>query len=241
MGKLSKQIEHKIMLGIIRSEFAVGAALPTEDELSTNYNVSRVVIREAKRGLQVLGMVKSRKRAGSCVMPKAQWNFFNRELFTCYLDESDDAVKQLENYYSLRLLLEPELVGVVCRAHSSAFIRQMKEFFHTMVTSHSIDDTDTLFKADLEFHLCLYEASDNILLMPLAQLMQPLFMQGFQYSHSAWEIGLEEHRRLLSAISTGAVEQARAQSIILIENARDRFRRQSCPALSADSAGPLKV
>lgn len=227
MDKLSKQIEHEIMLAIIRSEFAVGSALPTEDELSAHYNVSRVVIREAKRSLQVLGMVKSRKRAGSYVMPKAQWNFFNSELFTCYLEESDDALRQLENYYALRLLLEPELVVIVCRARSSVFMRSLKELFHTMARAHAIDDTATLFQADLDFHLCLYEASDNILLMPLAQLMLPLFLQGFHYSHSAWEKGLEEHRLLLDAVCSGNEAQARMQSSLLIENARERFRQHS--------------
>lgn len=226
MDKLSKQIEQKIMLGIIRGVFPVGASLPKEDDLVEQYGVSRVIIREAKRSLQVLGMVKSIKRAGSYVMPKSQWNFFNGDLFSRYLEESDDAVRQLENYYALRLLLEPELVDALVRQTPSGFIAHMEELFALMVKAHAVDDTTVLFRTDLEFHLRLYEASDNVLLMPLAQLMRPLFLEGFQYSHSEWERGLDEHNYLLQAIRNGDSEAARAQSRVLIENARARFRQQ---------------
>jgi DNA-binding GntR family transcriptional regulator len=57
-----------------RGDFAIGAQLPTEDELCSEYGVGRFTLREAMRHLERQGLVQRRRRAGTRVIahfPKA--------------------------------------------------------------------------------------------------------------------------------------------------------------------------
>lgn len=54
---------------IVNGIYPVGAQLPTEDELSARFSVSRHTIREALRRLRDDGLVASRQGAGTVVVP----------------------------------------------------------------------------------------------------------------------------------------------------------------------------
>ena len=54
---------------IISGVYPVGSRLPTEDGLSERFSVSRYTVREALRLLREDGLVTSRKRAGTIVIP----------------------------------------------------------------------------------------------------------------------------------------------------------------------------
>ena len=61
---LSVRIHRDLAERIARGEFAAGAQLPTEKELSENYGVSRAVVREAITILRADGLVLVRQGAG---------------------------------------------------------------------------------------------------------------------------------------------------------------------------------
>jgi GntR family transcriptional regulator len=58
------ELAEQLIAEIGAGKFAVGAALPTEFELSAQYGVSRATVRSALERVQELGLISRRKRAG---------------------------------------------------------------------------------------------------------------------------------------------------------------------------------
>lgn len=58
---LSKEVEKQLKLSILNSSYNAGEKLPSERELVDQFQVSRVTVREALRGLQQSGLVQIRR------------------------------------------------------------------------------------------------------------------------------------------------------------------------------------
>ena len=69
---LYKQLEEKLQKEIETGERPAGSRLPTENELSETYNVSRVTVRKALAGLSELGNICRRKKDSAGYH---QWGF----------------------------------------------------------------------------------------------------------------------------------------------------------------------
>lgn len=74
---LYKQLVQTLKQEILRGVFPVGSQLPTEDELSARFAVSRHTVREALRQLRADGLVASRQGSGTTVMPPPPSTPFN--------------------------------------------------------------------------------------------------------------------------------------------------------------------
>ncbi len=223
MTELSKQIARTIMVDIVSGKYSTDIPFPKESELCEQYKVSRVVIREAKKRIQALGMLQTKKKAGSSITPKLAWNFFNQDLFSLYLRHSNDFEQQMENYYAMRRLLEPAITAQVALTASPACIATLGELVDTMSRAYHSNDITPLLQADLDFHLKIYEASNNILVYPLANLMTPLFLKGFTFSMRDWGHGLKEHVETVQAIAAHDAERARYCALEVIERGYERY------------------
>lgn len=68
-GPLYLQLARTLKAEIVSGEHPVGSLLPTEDELTKRFSVSRYTVREALRMLRDDGFVASRRGAGTMVIP----------------------------------------------------------------------------------------------------------------------------------------------------------------------------
>lgn len=64
------QLEQRLRARIGAEEFAPGAALPTEDQICSEYKVSRITVRRALDSLQRQGLIERRRGVGSFVAEK---------------------------------------------------------------------------------------------------------------------------------------------------------------------------
>lgn len=62
---------------IVSGTFAENATLPNEIDMTEQFGVSRTSLREAMQYLSALGMVRSRTRAGTIVLPRENWNYLD--------------------------------------------------------------------------------------------------------------------------------------------------------------------
>jgi DNA-binding GntR family transcriptional regulator len=74
---LYKQVVQSLRGEIVKGVYPVGSQLPTEDELSVRFTVSRHTVREALRQLRADGLVSSRQGSGTRVMPPSSSTPFN--------------------------------------------------------------------------------------------------------------------------------------------------------------------
>lgn len=236
--KLSEHVARELMIRIVRQEFPEGQPLPHEMELCLEYTASRVVIREAKKHLQALGMVCSRKKFGSFVTPSLQWNYFNHELFDIYMRCGAQTDKSMEDYYALRQFIEPPLAANVARRHSPEFERNLQDLLQEMEQALNPKDRERWLTADLAFHIAFYQESQNILALPLANLMRPMFLRGFALGQG-WDANLVKHQELARAVLNHDPEQALHYAHIIVLSGYREYTQLSLPARGGEEERSL--
>ena len=89
---LYKQLEDQLKEEIDIGKRKAGSRLPTENELSTTYNVSRVTVRKALAGLSELGYLDRKSGKGTFVAERKEvYDARAKELLT----EFDEIVEEL--------------------------------------------------------------------------------------------------------------------------------------------------
>ena len=107
---------------------AEGSTLPNEAELTDRFGVSRTTLREAMQHLSALGMIRSRTRAGTTILPRENWNYLDPLVLDATLKFGTD-----DRFYTslidARLLLEP---AAAAQAASNATARQLFPDFQVL-------------------------------------------------------------------------------------------------------------
>ena len=207
---LSKRISRELVGSILRGESEPDHALPSEDELASQFDVSRPVIREAIKELAVLGLVQSRQGRSTRVTPRSAWNNFSPELLAVRgeLGAVDDILLEL---LELRRLIEVGAAGLAATRAAPDDIERMTATFELMEASK--DDTERFTDADMAFHGALLAATGNDLLTRLIDLLGPLLRFGRAKSLELRPDGPTDsqrgHRAVLDAIRAGDAEGAR--------------------------------
>jgi DNA-binding GntR family transcriptional regulator len=97
-------LAEELIRDIARGRFAVGASLPGEVEMSTQYGVSRATVRSALKRVQDLGLISRRKRAGIRVEAAKPRNTYQQSLssiedliqFAAVTERKVQSVKEIE-------------------------------------------------------------------------------------------------------------------------------------------------
>lgn len=144
---------------IARGDLAVGSTV-TLDDLAAQYGVSRTVIREAIRELQSLGMVDSRRRVGSEVLPLARWSVFHPKVIGWRID-SGSMRGQLTALTELRLALEPVAAALAAQRRSSTQATKLVGLADDLHDAGVRDDMDRFVTVDVAFHTLILHAADN--------------------------------------------------------------------------------
>lgn len=207
---LSKRISRELMASILRGEIPTANALPSEEELASQFDVSRPVVREAVKELAMLGLVESRQGRSTRVTPSEQWNLFAPELLAARseLGAVDDFLLEL---LELRRLVETGAAALAAARASDADITRMSVEFERMEAS--LNDLERFTDCDIAFHDALLAATGNHLLIRLIETIGPVLRLGRMISIQRREHGPLDsqlgHRRVLEAIRSGDPEAAR--------------------------------
>ena len=165
--RFSDQISDLIQKKIIEDNLEVGTNLPSEKAMADEFQVSRSVVREALRILEISGLVTIKKGpAGGIFVSDVYHAPIKRSLnnlITC----GDVTVDDL---YDARLLIEPHIAGQAALHASEEDFEKFRALFEDSA-SH-LDDPVRLKKNNLEFHLLLAQASGNPV---LAVMLESVF------------------------------------------------------------------
>jgi GntR family transcriptional repressor for pyruvate dehydrogenase complex len=164
--RLSEFIENYIRDLILKGELERGAKLPTEKEISRQFGVSIVTVREALRGLEAFGLIEKRKGRGGGI-------FVRKET------KSDSVKIALHDFLSskkfssqhigeLRLMIEPVVVRAACSKITSDEIRELER--NIKYCENKISKASTYFpekeffdleERNVEFHRLIAESTHN--------------------------------------------------------------------------------
>jgi DNA-binding FadR family transcriptional regulator len=215
--RLYGQILEQIAAGTLRP----GDKLPSENELSRAFNVSRPVIRQALVRLQADGLVATRKGLGTIVQNAPP------EGLTRFSQPSD--VAHMLRCLELRLAVEGQAASWAAQRHSTAELRRIGRALEVMGEQMTRDGGVTA-AADLAFHQAVAAASGNILFEQVLQSLDEAIRRGMiialgltkERSPERAQRVLDEHRAIYDAIARRDAQGAELAMRYHLDRVRQR-------------------
>jgi len=222
-----EQIAQLIRERILRENLKKGYKLPTELQLAGELNVSRSVVREALRILDVMGYVNIKKGPQGGIFVS---NLYHKPITDSIRQLATNGHITVDHLFDVRLQIEPFIAS---EAAQHAKKRELKKLFALIEDgSLHIDDAAYLKKKNIEFHLLLAEASGNpvlaILMKSLTEILKEI---AYHFLDPSFEKEIFQlHKNLLQAIVQKKVNEAkkliRSDILLVKRNLRKSLERR---------------
>jgi GntR family transcriptional regulator, transcriptional repressor for pyruvate dehydrogenase complex len=199
--EVARQIERLII-----KKLKPGDKLPSERELAELLQVSRSSIRDAIRGLELMGLVEPRQGAGTIVREPAPDSPLNP--FGNVLKHRQELVTELLDF---RKMLEPPLAARAASHASDEEIAEMEEILQRQEQKQNRGEG--AIAEDAEFHYSIALASGNTVVLKVIDTLMDLLRDTRERSlqvEGRSEKSLAGHRRILAAIRRRDTEAANA-------------------------------
>ena len=195
-----RRILDMVKAGVLKA----GDALPPERDLALSLNVSRPSVREAMRGLAVLGVVKTRQGGGAYISDLGPDSLLGPLQFYLSLERMN-----IRELYDARSLIESDVARRAAVAISDADLARLE----VMLTEQgqTIGDPIAFRQSDFEFHEVIWIGSGNAFLKRIGESLNVLgleFRKRASEKPGVLEQSLQDHRRLLDALKSRDPEAA---------------------------------
>lgn len=195
----------KHLLDLVRSKsLKPGDTLPPERELAAMMQVSRPSVREALRGLQILGVLKARQGGGIHVSSLDAADLLAPLQLLITLN-----VENVDALYESRLIVDTHIGRLAAERMADADIERMRGLL--VVQKDLIGDPLAFRVSDSEFHRIIWEATRNPFLQ---QISASLYVLGMEYRRIAAETpgvtrqSYADHQLIVEAIAARDIEAA---------------------------------
>jgi len=183
---LSQEVMERLSQLIMDGQLARGNKLPTERELAGRFQVARGAVREALRGLAMLGMVEIRPGEGTFVLETVK---FRPEYIRWMFQEEKG---QISEVYEARRVIETEVI-ILAAQHATQEQRERIKSLHQRMNEPDVrKDLEAFIRNHTMFHDAIGEAAQNKVLTRLIDALRVLQE--------------DAHRRILRV--PGAIENA---------------------------------
>src|SRR3954454_15386178 len=206
------------VIDLIRSgNLKAGDRLPPEAELARAFQVSRPVVREALRGLAILGVVETRQGGRCFVTDLTVARLMAPLQFVISLDEAS-----VDSVHDARLMVE---AGMIRKAVGRISDKDFAKLDEMVDAAFDLGDDPISFRLlDQEFHRTLNRLSGNPFLEVVAQSFYELVME---YRRIASETpgmidrSALEHRAIVEALKLGDPDAAEAAMAAHLKSIHD--------------------
>lgn len=200
----SEKVARQILELVRTGNLAPGERLPSEHELARVFQVSRPTIREALRGLSLMGIVQVRHGGGATVNPLS-----SKQLVEPLRLMLEPDAFTLETVSRAREAVETALVRDASRRADAATVRVLGELVEAGFDL--VDDPVAFRVLDLEFHTALNRAAGNPLLAAIADTLYAFAMDHRRIATETPGVTLasaRDHAAIADAIAAGDAEAA---------------------------------
>jgi DNA-binding FadR family transcriptional regulator len=156
--KLYLQVYEELRGFIVQNNLRPGDKLPTEMEMAATLGVSRNVLREAIKTLEIIGVVSSKPGVG-IVVNGFNANFLSSCIFVNLIADDVDLVSQSQE---VRKVLE---MGFARQSFDTMTEGQLDELEHTLELMHTSDNRTDFYALDAEFHKIILRNIKNDVLI----------------------------------------------------------------------------
>lgn len=147
---------------------AAGDRLPSERKMSDIFNVSRQLVRQAIKKLEIYGIVKTHPQRRSVIE-----NFTRLQLHSVVLNTMSDKDFDFCSLVNVRVLLEKESLRLCCINRTEEDLRQIEE---ALRISEMPDNLNNRVNIDLNYHVAISKGAHNSVITFLLQAIIPDIM-----------------------------------------------------------------
>jgi GntR family transcriptional regulator, galactonate operon transcriptional repressor len=158
---LHREVVDAIGTSIVQGALRPGDVLPTEADLSGDLGVSRTVIREALRVLASKGLVETRPKTGTRVLPRARWQPMDPDVLRWQFAGDVEAPLYRE-ILEIRSIIEPAAAGLAAARRTDEEAQEIMLLLERMELG--VSDEIAYMEADIDFHAAILRATHNDLL-----------------------------------------------------------------------------
>ncbi len=192
-----------------------GDRLPTERELARQLGVSRPSLRSGLRTLQAMGVVTSRRGAGTFIAGGPPRLGTAPLQFLAALHGFS-----LDQIYETRRLLEVGAAGLAAQRASDEQVLRMEAEIDAMLGA--LEDPQAFLRHDLDFHCAVAAGTGNPILAAVIRTLTEIIWETGRVNRRAF--GLRDsaltHRRIFQAIRERDPERARQEMTAHLDRAR---------------------
>ena len=204
--RFSDQIADLIQKRILEDNLAVGTGLPSEVEMSQEFQVSRSVIREALRILEISGLVNIKKGPTGGIFVS---NGYHAPIIRSLNNLIVSGEVTVDHLFDARLLIEPHIAGQAALNADDEDLKKFEALFEDSAVH--LDDAVRLKQNNLEFHLLLARASGNPV---LAVMLESVFELLAERTLSFVDLDLERkfykiHKAIFEVVAQRQPEETR--------------------------------
>lgn len=208
-GDLHRRVLDRLGHDITSGRLAAGD-LVSIDALSEQLDVSRPVVREALRVLTSMGLVQSRRRVGTVVMPSVNWNLFDPALIRWRL-AGRERLDQLHALTELREAVEPMAARRAAQRASAPVRSELVALAARLWEAGHSGDTERFLAVDVVFHETLLTASGNTMFAYLGSTVTEILSGRVRYGlvpRFPEQAALQDHVDVATAVQRGDGEAA---------------------------------
>lgn len=193
---VAEMVARRILDMVSARALRPGDQLPPERELAESLGVSRPSVREAIRGLAILGVVKSRQGGGAYITPLDAESLLGPLQF--FLSLEDVNIREL---YDARSLIESDVARRAAVNMSEAQLDALEAIMAAQ--GETLGDARAFRMSDFAFHEAIWEGCGNAFLKRIGESLNVL---GLEFRKRASETAgvlaqsYEDHKRLVAAL-----------------------------------------
>jgi GntR family transcriptional regulator, transcriptional repressor for pyruvate dehydrogenase complex len=219
-GRYADRVYEQILGQIVAGDFKIGDRLPSENQLGTEYDVSRAVVREALARLYADGVTVTRRGAGTYVQRQPGREFLRLAPI--------GGVADLMRCFEFRVGLEGEAASLAAQRRTDEQMTVIDEAFEELNRVNAMGQVG--IEEDIRFHAAIAAASRNQLFIQTLDALAIHVFNGIKITRSLsltrnkkrLPLVQDEHRRVVEAIRECDGEQAREAMRVHISNAKNR-------------------
>lgn len=183
--RYSEQVADLIQDKILGDNLEIGTSFPSEKDLAQEFQVSRSVIREALRILEVSGLITIKKGPTGGIFVA---DGYHKPITNSINNLITSGRVTIDHLFDVRLLIEPHIAMEAALHAKDEDIKRLQDLFEDF--SRNLDDPLHLKKNNLKFHLLLAKASGNPV---LSLLLESVFELLVKLTLDFLDLSLERH------------------------------------------------
>lgn len=203
---LSQIVSERIKKYIVDHQLEPGAKLPSEKQLTEMLQVSRTVVRESLKALEMLGIIRIKPGGGVFVDTPSLKPVMDQVSFL-WKNNREKIVELL----ATRKILELGAVEMAIQNGDLQLIEQMEMWNERM--EQAIREGKLPMEEDLEFHRTLFKATGNQTYFELSDVLSEFFHNVRELHFGDPKktlVSLDEHKQIIECIRAGYEEEAKA-------------------------------